>query len=169
MCPASGHPTSSRSPGSSRQRTQSAVSSTARRGSSRRPSTTGSRTAASICRTELGPDLRLAGHPAQNCSGASAGQRAEGPRGGGAQRHQAGAGRAAVPSLRAPGSPLRLGLSACQCWLSGPGPQAVRPGPGWSLGHQPPCVAPAPRPTCPWARRPPFLSACPPACGRKLW
>lgn len=49
LCPASDPPTSSHSPGSSRQRTQSAISSTAKRGSSRRPSTKGSRMAASIC------------------------------------------------------------------------------------------------------------------------
>lgn len=148
--------------GSSRQRTHSAVSSTAKRGSSSGPSTKESRTAASICRragtrpgcwpsvlrgrapagAELGP-----AHPARSLL-----------RG---QPH---------PLRGLPGSPCLTGLSGVRhrLWKT-LAPRVVRPGPRLESGAPAAGVDPAPRPTCPPAPRLPLLSACPPACGRKLW
>lgn len=124
-CPcvrASDHPTSPHSPGSSRQRTQSASSSTAKRGSSRRPSTRGSRMAASICRTART-------RPAARCAASKELQQSRrwaAGRGTSGTRLEPGRGSRVL--LGAPGSPSCPGPSAPRCWLEDPWPQGSQAG-----------------------------------------
>lgn len=153
--------------GSSRQRTQSAISNTAKRGSSRTPSTKGERVATSICRTELDQASLLAVHPPPSPRTELQQSKDWAPGVNRAQWHQAGS------LVRGSRTLLEGSLDPFPSWGSGgvsagSGRPLIRgqsgQGLGWSPGHQPPLHGPRTQAYLPGARLS-SVPALPPAAG----